>query len=253
MSLPRDWWTDPEAEHGLLLVPIALYLAWRAGRVADPRPQPWLGVAVLVLSIIVRYAAGLAAELFTMRVSMFGAMAGIILFGWGSRQLTHWWLPLLLLLFSVPLPAVLIGSVTLSLQLQASEIGAWLLEWRHVPVRLAGNVIHLPGRSLFVAEACSGLRSLTALLSLGLLIGGLWLRTGWMRCTLLLMAIPIAVMLNGFRIFLIGFLAYHVDVSLGSGFLHYTEGWLLFMIALGMLGVGAELLSRLEARWRVQA
>ena len=90
--------------------------------------------------------------------------------------------PLALLVLSIPLPVVVVGSLALPLQLKASQLGAALLRWRHVPVAVAGNVIHLPGRSLFVTEACSGLRSLTALVALGVLTGGLWLRSTWGRC-----------------------------------------------------------------------
>src|SRR4029077_11752274 len=68
-TLARDWWTDPDASHGLLLAPTAVYLAWRRG-LASPTPQPRLGLALLAGAVVLRYLAGLAAELFTMRLSM---------------------------------------------------------------------------------------------------------------------------------------------------------------------------------------
>ena len=177
VTLGRDWLTDPDSGHGLLLFPVALVLAWRRGVVADPSPRPARGLWLLLGAIVLRYLSGLAAELFTMRASLVGAILALIIFAYGLDQIRRWWLPLGLLVLSVPLPAVLLGSLALPLQLQASKWGAALLHLRGVPVRLAGNVIQLPGRSLFVTEACSGLRSLTALLALGLLVGGLWLRT----------------------------------------------------------------------------
>ncbi|MGH3114222.1 MAG: exosortase/archaeosortase family protein, partial [Gaiellaceae bacterium] len=88
-------------------------------------------------------------------------------FAWGFGQLRRWWLPAALLALSIPIPALVTNALALPLQFKASSMGAALLDWRHVPVRLAGNVIQLPGRQLFVTEACSGLRSLTALLALG--------------------------------------------------------------------------------------
>jgi exosortase len=115
-----------------------------------------------------------------------------------------------------------------------------------VPVRLAGNVLLLPGQSLFVTEACSGLRSLTALLALAVLVGGLWLRTVWARAVVVAAAIPIAMMLNGLRVFLTGFFVYYVDPGLGEGVMHYTEGWFMFMIAFAILGAVAWLLGKLE-------
>lgn len=94
------------------------------------------------------------------------------MFAWGFRQILHWWLPLALLFLSVPLPETMIGVLSHPLQLRASALGAELLAWREVPVLLTGNVIDLPGHSLFVTEAYSGLRSLTALIALAVLIAG---------------------------------------------------------------------------------
>jgi exosortase len=164
----------------------------------------------------------------------------------GPRQLLHWWLPVALLLLSVPLPQMVLGKLALPLQLQASAIGANLLEARSVPVAVDGNIIRLPGHSLFVAEACSGLRSLTALLSLGVLMGGLFLGGGWSRAFIVLLTIPLAVVVNGVRVFLTGFLVFFVDPSFGQGFMHYTEGWALFMFSFLIVGGVTWLLAQLE-------
>lgn len=249
-TLGRDWWNDPDAGHGLLLFPVALWIAWKRGRAPLAAPQPALGLALLIASVILRYLSGLASELYTMRLSLLGATFGLIIFSLGIRQLMHWWLPATLIFLSIPLPDVLTSSLALPLQLRASEWGASLLEMRNVPVRLSGNVLRLPGQQLFVTEACSGLRSLTALLSLGLLIAGLWLKTTPLRVILIVMAIPIAMVLNALRIFLTGFLVYYVDPSLAEGVMHYSEGWAMFVIAFLMLSGLALLLSAMESWWR---
>ncbi|MGH7476886.1 MAG: exosortase/archaeosortase family protein [Longimicrobiales bacterium] len=245
-TLGRDWWQDPEAAHGLLLAPLALVLVWRRGISPLARPQPVLGLALLVFAILLRYGSHLAAELFTMRLSLFLALAALVISAWGVRQVLHWWLPVGLLLLSIPVPAVLLGSLALPLQLEASQMGAALLEWRNVPVLLSGNVIHLPGQTLFVTEACSGLRSLTALLALGLLIGGIWLRMPILRVLLIALAIPVAMVLNGLRVFLTGFLVYYMGPAWGEGVMHYSEGWAFFVVAFVILGVMAWAFSGLE-------
>lgn len=249
-SLARDWWTDPDSAHGLLLFPVALFLMWRRGRAEGARPQPLLGVVVLVAAVVLRYLSGLAAELFTMRLSLIGGLLGLTIFWLGLRQVLHWWLPLALLGLSIPLPDVLTGTLALPLQRKASALGALMLSARHVPVRLAGNVLHLPGRSLFVTEACSGLRSLTALLALGLMIGGIWLRSWWGRGALIAAAIPVAVALNGVRVFLTGFLMYFVSPAFGLGVMHYSEGWVIFVAAFAILGGVAWLVAAAEHRLR---
>jgi exosortase len=201
--------------------------------------------------VLLRYLSGLAAELFTMRVSLLMGAAGLVLFWYGWRQLLHWWLPVILLVLSIPLPDIVTSSLALPLQLRASRWGAALLEFRHVPANLSGNVIQLPGRQLFVTEACSGLRSLTALLSLGVLVGGLWLRHPAGRILLVLAAIPVAMVVNAFRVFLTGFLVYFVSPDLGEGFMHLSEGWLLFVIAFLLLGAFTWVVAGVE-RWAAE-
>jgi exosortase len=250
-TLVRDWWNDPEAGHGLLLGPLALFLAWKKGLAEERRSQPLLGAAILLGAVLLRYLSGAAAELFTMRMSLMFALFGLVVYAWGFGQLRRWWLSAALLVLAVPLPAVILTTLAFPLQLQASEIGAALLEARYVPVVLAGNVIHLPGgHSLFVTEACSGLRSLTALVSLGVLIGGLWLGSPFTRILLLALTVPVAILINGFRVFLTGFLVFHVSPELGEGFMHMSEGWAMFVIAFLVLGGMAWVLVQLEGAVR---
>lgn len=250
--LARDWWNNPEAGHGLLLAPLALWLVWRSGVRPEARPNVALGTALLVGAAVVRYLSGLAAELYTMRMSMVMALVGLTVFAYGMRQAFRWWLPFTLIWLSVPLPELITATLAAPLQLQASEMGAALLGWRDVPVLLAGNIIHMPGgHQLFVAEACSGLRSLTALLSLGVLLGGMTLRWPVSRVLLIAIAIPIAILINGIRVFLTGFLVFFVSPEMGEGFMHTTEGWLMFLVAFVMLGAVAWVIGRGESLARM--
>ncbi|HYC49932.1 MAG TPA: exosortase/archaeosortase family protein [Gemmatimonadaceae bacterium] len=243
-TLAGDWWNDPDAGHGLLLAPVALWLAAKAGIHPRARRQVWLGAALLIAAVLLRYASGLASELFTMRASMIGALGALTIYYCGFRQVVHWWLPFTLFVLAVPLPELVTQALALPLQFKASQMGAALLEARHVPVLLSGNIIRIPGHELFVTEACSGLRSLTALASMAILIGALFLRTISGRVALFALAIPIAIVVNGLRVFLTGFLVHFVDPKLGTGFLHATEGWLLFLVSLAGLA-GAATVGRL--------
>jgi exosortase len=249
--LVRDWWSDPEAGHGLLLGPAAAWLAWKRGLLPERTRNITLGVLLLIGAVLLRLASELAAELFVMRFSMVMALGGMVVYYLGLRQALAWWLPFTLLVLAIPLPELIRSSLALPLQFKASELGAGLLEWRNVPVRLSGNIIQLPGHRLFVTEACSGLRSLTALLSLALLMGGIWLRWPLLRAALLVAAVPIAVLINGVRVFLTGFLVYFVDPALGEGFMHVTEGWLLFVISFALVGAVAFLMTFMD-RWRTR-
>jgi exosortase len=248
-TLVRDWWNLPEAGHGLLLAPVAIWLAWRAGISPDAKANPKLGIPILIFAVLVRSASGLAAELFTMRGSVIIALVGLTVFHFGFRQVLRWWLPFTLACLSIPLPELITQAVALPLQFKASRMGAALLEMRGVPVRLMGNVIQLPGRQLFVTEACSGLRSITALLSMAVLLSALILKSPISRILLVLLAFPVAIFINGIRVFLTGFLVFFVDPKLGEGFMHETEGWLLFLVSLSVLAVSTWVIGFIERRF----
>lgn len=244
----RLWWSDPESGHGLLLAPLALWLAWRTGVASDANGQRLLGIVLLISAVCIRYVSALAAEAFLARFALFVAAAAIVVWLWGARQLFKWWLPVTLLALSLPLPEIVLGALALPLQFKASQLGAALLATRGIPVHLDGNVIRLPGHDLFVTEACSGLRSLTALLSLGVLLGGTLLKHPVSRVVILLLAIPVAVLVNGVRVFMTGFLVAFVDPSLGNGFSHTTEGWILFLVAFVILGAITWMMMKVESR-----
>ncbi|MEP6729235.1 MAG: exosortase/archaeosortase family protein [bacterium] len=250
--LVRDWWTLPEAGHGLLLAPVAVWLALKSGIRPDAKSNMLLGATMLVAAVLIRFMAGLAAELFTMRASMVLALGALTVYHYGFKQLVHWWLPFLLATLAIPLPELVTQAMALPLQFKASQMGAAMLKAREIPVRLTGNVIRIPGNELFVTEACSGLRSLTALLSLAVLLGGLVLQKPITRVLLVALAVPIAVAINGVRVFLTGFLVYFVDPAMGKGFMHITEGWLLFLVSLSCMGVVAWAGSAAERRFMHQ-
>lgn len=245
----RAWWVDPDSGHGLLLAPFALWLAWKRGLVSAPRSQPVVGLSAILIALTLRYVAALAAEAFVGRAAMCLALVGLVVWAWGFRQLLHWWLPVTLLALSMPLPEIVTGALALPLQFQASKLGAALLSTRGIPVHLDGNVIRLPGHDLFVTEACSGLRSLTALLSLGVLLGGLLLKHPLSRVAIVALSIPVAVLVNGVRVFGTGFLVAFVDPGLAEGFSHVTEGWLLFLVAFAILAGITWLILQAENRW----
>jgi len=246
-GLLRDWAGSGEYGHGFLLLPVALYLAW-LGRSPDSRPARTTGAWVLAAAVALFWVSSVASEFFTLRLSALAAVAGLVVYYRGIRQLRAWWLPFALMLFTIPLPEVVLGSLTLPLQLLASRVAVTLLDFRHVPVKLAGNIILLPGHQLFVAEACSGLRSLSAILGLTLLIGGTGLARPRNRLVLLALAIPAALAANAVRVFVTGYLVYFFGPDAAEGLFHTMAGMLVFLVALGSVGVLMLVLRWLETR-----
>jgi exosortase len=235
LNLAQAWFSIPDAAHGMLIAPVAVWLAWRSGLLPDAQPARLAGSILVAMAVFADLVGRVAGIVTLPRIALIIAVVGLILWYAGWRQLVAWWLPVVLLTLTIPLPESLIATLTQPLQGVAARMGAAMLSARHIPVLLSGNVIRLPGHTLFVSEACSGLRSLTALLSMSILVGALFLRYPLSRVLMVAMAVLLAIVVNGFRIFMTGFLVFFVDPKLGEGFMHLTEGYLLFLISLLIL------------------
>ena len=248
-SLVRQWASDENYSHGFLVVPFALLFAWRSRRAlaAEPRPH-WAGIVVVATSMAVFLAGQFAAELFLMRVSLLGVIAGSILFLWGSNHLRRLAFPLALVLLAVPLPAVVLNQIAFPLQLLASRAGEAVVTAAGVPVLREGNVLILPETTLEVVQACSGLRSLASLLTLGLILGKLAEPRRWARVALALLTIPVAIAANAARVAGTGLAASWIGPAAAEGFFHTFSGWLVFVVSFCALMACARLLSRVQPR-----
>ena len=224
------WWNDPNSGHGLLLAPL-LPLACLQGGYCSPRarPQHVLGFSILLLAVVSRYAAELAAELFVMRGSMLMALGGHRDMVWRNSSATA-------LVVAVCTGCAVHSNSRGRAQHRCTSVAVHCIQRsvRHCSsgviflCLMSGNVIRIPGQELFVAEACSGLRSLTALISLGVLMGALFLQTWPARLLLVAITIPVAIVINGVRVFLTGFLVLFVSPEMGQGFMHTSEGMVMF-------------------------
>jgi len=235
--LVAQWASDENYSHGFLVVPFSLYLAWQRRaqlRVADPRPS-WLGVALIAASIVAFVAGQFGAELFLTRISLVGMIAGAIGWIFGARPLRALALPLLFLLFMIPLPALVFNRITLPLQFVASAAGEMLIRGAGVPVLREGNVLQLPGGSLEVVEACSGIRSLVSLAMVGVAVSCLRGGGRWTIAFSALAAAPIAIVANAVRIAGTGIASTWLGPAAAEGFFHTFAGVALFAVAVTVL------------------
>jgi exosortase len=249
IGLIWGWLTIPDAAQGALIAPVAIWLAWKTGIISNSRPSRWGGGIILVVAVFRNVIGRVAGVATAPRVGLLLALVGMTVWYVGWRQVRVWWLPFILLMLTIPLPESIIAAITLPLQGVAARLGAALIAWRHIPVAVSGNIIRLPGHTLFVSEACSGLRSLTALVSMAVLIGAVFLRLALTRLLMLVVAVGTAIFINGVRVFLTGFLVFFIDPKLGEGFMHLTQGYLLFLVSLGILAGVTWLLMWGEARF----
>lgn len=252
VSLVRQWMSDENYSHGLLVVPFAMFFAWRARRElisAERRPHS-LGLALVAASTLLFVAGRLAAELFLTRVSLLGVMAGSVLFMWGPAHLRRLAFPFVLLLFAIPLPALVLNQVAFPLQLLASRAGEAVVSAAGIPILREGNVLILPETTLEVVEACSGIRSLASLLTLALILGKLTEPRPAARAALVVLTIPVAIAANAGRVAGTGLAAAWIGPQAAAGFFHTFSGWLVFVAAFFVLLACGRLLRRLRAPTR---
>jgi exosortase/archaeosortase family protein len=93
-------------------------------------------------------------------------------------------------------------------------------------------VFQLPGMTLQIAPECSGIRSSIVLFITSLVAGHLFLRSPWKRATLTLAVIPLALLRNGFRVFVIGELCVHVGPHMIDSPIHHHGGPIFFALSL---------------------
>jgi exosortase len=245
--LVRQWADDDDYTHGFLILPLALYFVWERREVLrriEVRPQ-LLGAGLLGLGLLMLVVGSVGAELFLQRFSLIVVLAGLVWLILGTAFLRELLFPIAFLVFMVPLPAIVMNAVAFPLQLFAAQSATFCMQAAGIPVLREGNTIVLSNTTLEVVEACSGIRSLQALLSLGAVYGYFTQKAVWKRWALLILSVPIAIAANAFRVAGTGFLAHFIGAEAAQGFYHSFAGWIVFAVAFVLLlGVGT-LLGRL--------
>nr|WP_233141177.1 VPLPA-CTERM-specific exosortase XrtD [Haematobacter missouriensis] len=242
-------WSTPEYSHGPLIPLISLYLFLRELRQMPPPAAEvrdrWPGILVILLGLAVALFGNLTRIPDIVTYGMIIWVGGVVLTVFGWERGKHHQLPVLHLIFMLPLPQFLYWHLTIFLQGISSEIGVWFVRLAGVPVYLEGNVIDLGVYKLQVAEACSGLRYLFPILSFTYLFAILYRGPFWHKAVLMLSAVPLTVLMNSFRIGVIGVLVNSYGIEQAEGFLHFFEGWVIFIACIGILFLMAMGLQRL--------
>jgi len=245
-DLASEWWTQEASSYGMLIPPIALYLAWmgREKTLALPAQPDGRGLALVGAACFIFLLGQLAAEFFLARISFVLLLAGLVWTFWGMARLRTLAFPFVLLLTMVPLPALIFNAVAAPLQLFASAMATDISQMLGVSIYRDGNIIHLANTSLGVAEACSGLNSLSSLVVGSLLLGFLEDASMTGRILLTLLSVPLAIAVNVLRVAGTALLAdYKPEYAMG--FYHLFSGWLVFVMGFGMLWLLGKLLFRL--------
>jgi exosortase len=250
-SLVRDWMNDDNMGHGFFVPVVAGYIAWqRKEELAGIEVKiHWWGLAVILYAAIQLIVATIGVEYFLARTAFVLSLLGAAYFLHGLTIIRKLAFPFFLLLFMIPIPAIVYNQITLPLQLLASSLAESGLSLLGVPVLREGNILELASQKLSVVEACSGIRSLLSLWFLSLAYGHLFETSAWIRVVLVGSTIPIAIGANAIRVVLTGLISEY-DTALAQGVFHTMEGWLIFMISLSTLVLVHRLLTYAVKRVR---
>jgi exosortase len=242
-----EWATHPSLSHGFAIPLIAAYLVGsRMSRLAPVPPTPaFSGLPVLAggLSLLVLGVRG--DEAFLARISLPITILGLALIFAGAHVTRHVWPGIAYLTFMVPLPWTTVKAVAYQDQLLVAGIAAKVLPWLAVPVYRDGVLLQLPNITLEVADLCSSVPALAALLSLGIAYATLTIRPLPMRIVLIGVTVPLAVASNAIRVTLTAAGVYYLGPwTLASAF-HAFAGTVNFVFTFAFLLALDTLLPRI--------
>ena len=242
------WMFDSNNSHGILVPAIVAFLVWQRRKEiswSEANSSLW-GFGLLVGSMLI-YLVSLRAHIaLTARLAMVTSLAGLVWWNLGGRLFRHLLFPLAFLAFMVPVPDSISGAVAFPLQLFATSASADVIRGIGIPVLHEGTMLYFAKASLEVVEACSGIRSMLAYLTLGILFihlaGNTIGRMG--KAILLLSTIPLALLVNILRISGTGVLAQFFGGQVARGFLHEFSGMVVFAFGFVLFWLESLLLKR---------
>lgn len=284
VKLGRDWWTDENYSHGLLIPFIIGFIIWQdRKRFSEQQSKRAVSIGALLIgiSLLSLWAGTAGAELFVQRASIVLMLAGVGIYFFDFRVLRTVAVPLLLLALAIPIPQMIFNRIAFPLQLFASKCAVSAMTFFQIPVLRQGNVIELmplgakEPKRLAVVEACSGIRSLMTLVTLAVVYAyftrpksptsptnsslsspekrnvqrGDKLKfvrqfTFWRAVILVAAAVPIAILTNAVRVSGTGVLAHYYGTKVADGFFHSFSGWVIYIAAAALLFATGWLIDR---------
>ncbi len=248
--LVQDWVSDSEYTINFLLPALSSWLLWRERRhlaALGGRPS-WLGLAGLLLAVALHLTGTLAAEFYSARVSFVLALAALILYLAGWPVLKSVVVPLILLLLTIPIPAIVYTLAALPLESWAARLAVWAMSMAGVTVLLQGNLLLFPSATLEVDQICGGMRGAVALVGFAVALGSLTRQSRWIRLSLVLACLPIAVLSSALRLCAAGFAAASFGYAWPAGHVGPGLGAAAFAIAAALIILTQNALRRFVGR-----
>lgn len=229
--------------HAPMVFLVSLYLIWiRRAEVFQIIEGRWLGVTVVSIASLFLIVGELSAIWTIVQYSLVLLIIGLIWSMMGN-QVKAIMFPLVLIFFVIPLPYMIDVVLSGKMQLLSSQLGASIIRSLGMSVFLEGNVIDLGSYKLQVVEACSGLNYMFPLMTIGLIVAYMYLAPIFAKALIFISTIPITVGMNSLRISIVALLVSNFGNEAASGFMHYFEGWIIFILCILLLLMEVKLIN----------
>lgn len=238
--LVTNWLANPYYTHGFVIQVVSILLAWRIAWVHRDDPTPPASAVTFIVGMVVA-VAGMAVHMLALvqyryllsAFTLILTLPGIVLALGGWTLLRRQAFPLYFLLLMIPLP--ILETSTPALARWVASAATWLANTVGLNVTATGATVTMPGASLLVAAPCSGVNSLAALVTMAVLYAFLVQGPLWGRLSLVALSVPIALLGNLLRIFLLVVISYFWGSDAAMAYFHNWSSLFLYILALGLL------------------
>jgi exosortase C (VPDSG-CTERM-specific) len=191
-----------------------------------------VGAAALAAGVTLRATVSTNdyLSLMTLAYLCFIVSGGLLFLG--AKAMAAAVLPMAFLAFMIPLPDAAASWLEHASVKGSTEVASGLLNLTGTPMLREGTLLALPGITLHVAQECSGIRSSWVLFITSVLASHMFLQNPWRRVVLVVFVIPLALLRNGFRVFVIGLLCVHISPRMIDSFIHHRGGPIFFVLSL---------------------
>jgi exosortase A len=236
LGMAAQWWDSSTYNHILLIPAILGWLVWlRIGQLRQIEPQAWWPGLVTVAAALLVWTMGAFADFNLLRhagaVALLPASLLLIL---GPRVAAGLAFPLCYMAFLVPFGEELVPL----LQTITAALTISLVQLSGIPAIVDGVFIDTPAGLFEVAEACSGVKFLIAMVALGTLVANVCFRSWKRRGMFMALCIVAPILANGLRAWGTVYIAQYVGVEKAAGFDHIVYGWVFFALVIaGVLAI----------------
>ena len=232
-------WKSANYTHAYFILPISLFLIWLKRKdIVETEEVSTSGIILFVIGILIYLFSSISAFMFLEAISFVVVMWAVFKLRVTKESFKHLVFPLTYLVFLIPPPRIVIDLITFPLKHISAVYSFHLLKLLNLPVELRGVILQVADNEMFIADACSGFRSIVTLLSLGAVFAYFQDATNKKKWIIFLSVVPLAIFANVTRISLTGILSYNYGSKFAEGFFHQFSGIVLFVITVfGLIGL----------------